>query len=272
MSNKPIFDRPVMVVGADVTHPAPDQLGFKPSIAAVVASIGPAISRYISEIRVQFKQEKEVHVTEQILDMQGIFRKLLERFYMLTKQKPQRVIFYRDGVSEGQFEMVLNKEISAMQKACASLNPNYQPGMTYFVAQKRHHTRLFPEANQGLRNGNVRPGTVVDTDIVHPTVSSFFLASHEGIQGTTKPTYYVKLYDDNNLSADVEQALTYYLCHLYSRCERSVSYPAPTYNAHLAAFRARDHHEALLRKHDYGIIPREEIEKVQNVKLPNYFV
>ena len=54
-----------------------------------------------------------------------------------------------------------------------------------------------------------------------------------------KPTYYVKLYDDNNLSVDVEQALTYYLCHLYSRCEHSVSYPAPTYNAHLAAFRAR---------------------------------
>jgi hypothetical protein len=28
------------------------------------------------------------------------------------------------------------------------------------------------------------------------------------------PTYYVKMSDDNNLSADVEQALTYYLCHL----------------------------------------------------------
>ena len=81
---------------------------------------------------------------------------------------------------------------------------------------------------------------MVDTDITHPTVSSFYLASHEGIQGTTKPTYYVKLYDDNNLSADVEQAMTYYLCHLYSRCERSVSYPAPTYYAHLAAFRARE--------------------------------
>ena len=90
----------------------------------------------------------------------------------------------------------------------------------------------------GIRNGNVQPGTVVDTDIIHPTVSSFFLASHEGIQGVTKPTYYVKLYDDNDLSADAEQALTFFLCHLYSRCERSVSYPAPTYNAHLEIGRA----------------------------------
>ena len=92
--------------------------------------------------------------------------------------------FFRDGVSEGQFEMVLNKEISAIQRACQSLQADYEPLITYFVAQKRHHTRFFPTQNSKdhLRNGNVLPGTVVDTDITHPTVSSFYLASHEGIQ------------------------------------------------------------------------------------------
>lgn len=29
------------------------------------------------------------------------------------------------------------------------------------------------------------------------------------------------------------------MCHMFSRCTRAVSYPAPTYYAHLAAFRAR---------------------------------
>lgn len=79
--------------------------------------------------------------------------------------------------------MVLNKELAAIQRACTKLEPGYQPGITYFVAQKRHHTRLFPQnPKDGLRNGNVPPGTVVDVDITYPTVSSFFLASHEGIQ------------------------------------------------------------------------------------------
>ena len=69
-------------------------------------------------------------------------------------------------------------------------------------------------------------------------------------------------------------ALTYYLCHLYSRCERSVSYPAPTYYAHLAAFRAREHHNALLQKYgwDSTKIPKEELSKMENLEMTNYFV
>ena len=37
----------------------------------------------------------------------------------------------------------------------------------------------------GPRNGNVLPGTVVDTEITNPTEDSFFLASHEAIQGSS---------------------------------------------------------------------------------------
>ena len=140
----------------------------------------------------QFRGPDEHQVTEQILDMENVFEKLLRRFYKENRgRKPERIIFYRDGVSEGQFEMVVNKEITALQRACYGLEKDYQPGITYFVAQKRHHTRLFPEnpkdPKQALRNGNILPGTVVDTDIIHPTISSFFLASHEGIQGTVFP-------------------------------------------------------------------------------------
>ncbi|VDK33348.1 unnamed protein product, partial [Dibothriocephalus latus] len=58
--------------------------------------------------------------------------------------------------------------------------------------------------------------------------------------GTSKPAHYHVLYDDSNWSSDDLQAVTYCLCHAYQRCSRSVSYPAPTYYAHLAAFRARD--------------------------------
>lgn len=58
-------------------------------------------------------------------------------------------------------------------------------------------------------------------------------------QGTSKPAHYHVLWDDNEFTADSLQALSFQLCHSYVRCNRSVSYPAPTYYSHLAAFRAR---------------------------------
>ena len=82
------------------------------------------------------------------------------------------------------------------------------------------------------------------------------------------------LWNDCNLSADQIQEMTYYLCHIYSRCERSVSYPAPTYYAHLAAFRAREHHNALIANTQNEIaneVQRKDIEKMENNTLMNYF-
>ena len=60
-------------------------------------------------------------------------------------------------------------------------------------------------------------------------------------KGTSRPSHYHVLWDDNNFTADEVQALTYQLCHTYVRCSRSVSIPAPAFYAHLVAFRARYH-------------------------------
>ena len=46
-----IFKRPVMIMGADVSHPAPESRGIKPSIAAVVASVDPKAVSYEVEVR-----------------------------------------------------------------------------------------------------------------------------------------------------------------------------------------------------------------------------
>jgi eukaryotic translation initiation factor 2C len=38
------------------------------------------------------------------------------------------IIYYRDGVSEGQFDDVLNREMTAIQRACTSIEDGYKPG------------------------------------------------------------------------------------------------------------------------------------------------
>ena len=50
--------------------------------------------------------------------------------------------------------------------------------------------RFFPADNNKYRNGNALAGTVVDQGINHPTEGDFYLLSHEGIQGTSRPCHY----------------------------------------------------------------------------------
>nr|AJL33594.1 argonaute 10-like protein [Petunia x hybrida] len=245
-----VSDIPTIIFGADVTHPENGE-DSSPSIAAVVASQDwPEVTKYAGLVCAQAHRQELIqdlyktwHDPARGTVSGGMIRDLLISFRKATGQKPQRIIFYRDGVSEGQFYQVLLFELDAIRKACASLEPNYQPPVTFIVVQKRHHTRLFANNHKDRsstdRSGNILPGTVVDTKICHPTEFDFYLCSHAGIQGTSRPAHYHVLWDENNFTADGIQSLTNNLCYTYARCTRSVSVVPPAYYAHLAAFRAR---------------------------------
>eukprot|EP00094_Tigriopus_californicus_P002468 TCALIF_02385-PA protein Name:"Similar to Ago2 Protein argonaute-2 (Mus musculus)" AED:0.07 eAED:0.07 QI:0/0/0/0.5/1/1/2/0/1061 len=241
-----VFNEPVIFLGADVTHP-PAGDNKKPSIAAVVGSQDAHPSRYAATVRVQ------AHRVEIIQELSTMVKEHLMMFYKSTGgYKPHRVIIYRDGVSEGQFMQVLQHELTAIREACIKLEADYKPGITFIVVQKRHHTRLFcaEKKEQSGKSGNIPAGTTVDVGITHPTEFDFYLCSHQGIQGTSRPSHYHVLWDDNRFVADELQQLTYQLCHTYVRCTRSVSIPAPAYYAHLVAFRARYH--LVEKEHDSG--------------------
>jgi eukaryotic translation initiation factor 2C len=245
-----LTDRPTIVFGADVTHPQPGE-DSSPSVAAVVASMDwPEVSKYHGIVSSQNHREEIIQDLYKKTDdpqrgvvHSGMIRELLIAHYRSTGDKPHRILFYRDGVSEGQFSQVLLYEIDAIRMACKSLQEGYQPRITFVVVQKRHHTRLFPadhnNRNSMDKSGNILPGTVVDTSICHPSEFDFYLNSHAGIQGTSRPAHYHVLFDENKFTADEMQALTNNLCYTYARCTKAVSIVPPAYYAHLAAFRAR---------------------------------
>ncbi|KAG5308673.1 AGO2 protein, partial [Acromyrmex insinuator] len=247
-----VFNEPVIFLGADVTHP-PAGDNKKPSIAAVVGSMDAHPSRYAATVRYlnYFIEFYNKHIV--IGAYSHIDKELLIMFYKSTGgYKPHRIILYRDGVSEGQFLTVLQHELTAIREACLKLEIDYRPGITFIVVQKRHHTRLFcaDKKEQSGKSGNIPAGTTVDVCITHPTEFDFYLCSHQGIQGTSRPSHYHVLWDDNHFESDELQCLTYQLCHTYVRCTRSVSIPAPAYYAHLVAFRARYH--LVEKEHDSG--------------------
>lgn len=64
-------------------------------------------NRYCATVRVQ------QHRQEIIQDLAAMVRELLIQFYKSTRFKPTRIIFYRDGVSEGQFQQVGCRQLSS---------------------------------------------------------------------------------------------------------------------------------------------------------------
>jgi len=146
-----------------VTHPAPGSSSNQ-SIAALVGSMDAQCSRYSASIRVQ-KGRQEI-----IQDLAGMVVELLKTFYQTCGAKPDRIVLYRDGVSEAQFQDVLRNEIDALRRACSALESSYCPTITYIVVQKRHHARFFPIRKEDSdRSGNILPGTIVETGVTHPS-------------------------------------------------------------------------------------------------------
>ena len=103
--------------------------GQKPSIAVIVASVDHQAAQYVVEIRVQDSgQNKEV-----IQDMKNVVKILLKKFNK-TNNRPQTLVMFRDGVSEGQFTTVMVRELLAIKGACEELQESYEPLITYIVA------------------------------------------------------------------------------------------------------------------------------------------
>ncbi|KAF7338648.1 Argonaute-like protein [Mycena venus] len=161
---------------------------------------------------------------------------------------PQRIIFYRDGVSEGEMEIVKAAEIGAIKAACLEVWNEMRvkaplPTVTFICVVKRHHAIFLPNDNNVAdgKTGNCRAGLVVD-QLRSPLALDFYLQSHAAIKGTSRSGHYSVLLDENfNSDVSVIQQLSFELCHVYAKATRSISIPAPVYYADMVCARAKFH-------------------------------
>lgn len=231
---------PTIIMGADVIHPAPGTEG-RPSFTALVASVDTTVSKYVAMSRVQTGRQEMIDDLEDMckegLTKWQAYRAAVEK----NTQKPARLFFYRDGVSEGQFQQVLDLELPRIKGACAAFK--IAPKITLVVVGKRHHIRMCPvNPGDADRSGNCPAGTTIDAGLGHPTEFDYYQQSHGGLLGTSRPAHYSVIYDENNLSADAMQAMSFALTHVYARATRSVSIPAPVYYADIVCSRAKNHY------------------------------
>ncbi|GAB7359383.1 hypothetical protein MBLNU230_g6034t1 [Neophaeotheca triangularis] len=320
-----------IVIGADVTHPGAGCSDGTPSIAGVVGSTDSQFVHFPGSMRLQRSKKEEIvelgdMVKERLVDWANKHDGVL----------PGRMLFYRDGVSESQYDKLQSFEIPQIQSAfnwaqeyldwratlgldrlaigTAATRPPLGPQsgavplggdgwpvpvdtpsadfnsnpitalqkqhnreltnaweqyeethraaptlqqvpfeLTYVVVGKRHNVRFFPKDDDGQnrhRNGNVKPGLVVERVVTHPDKFDFFLQSHNAIKGTARSAHYVCLMNGMGLSADDLQAVTHEFSYVYARSTTGVSYCAPAYYADRLCDRGRAYLRPWLMSYD----------------------
>ena len=228
---------PTMVVGIDVTHPAPRSMENAPSTVGMVASVDPSHTRWPGSFRIQkgrqeilkVRKEREKSGAQNLPEgeevmVENIGSMLEERLKVFSdnrKKLPTNIIIYRDGeslkgrkntssadlvnplgVSEGQYQAVVDLELKPMQEVCKVMYGQKKiptPKITLVIVAKRHHTRFYPtdmshvdtghfqDRQRTKLLGNPLNGTVVDRGITMQKGWDFYLQSHAALKGTVSP-------------------------------------------------------------------------------------
>lgn len=203
----------VMFIGYDVCHDTRDK---SRSYGAVVATMDMRRStRFFSAVSAhQNGEELSNNLSINII-------KALKEYKLTHGTLPDRILFYRDGVGEGQTDYVYNHELTHILNQLKQFYGAQPVKLAFVIVSKRINTKFFDERG-GNNVVNVPPGTVVDDVVTLPERYDFFLVSQAVNQGTATPTNYNVLHDSFGLPPDKLQILTYKMCHLYVSKKRLI--------------------------------------------------
>ena len=103
-----------MYPGADVGHPGPGVA--KLSVTGLVFSYDQGAATYAALTEIQ---QPRVEVIE---SLQKMMERALGRFIEVQKIPPKKIIFFRDGVSEGEYNTVAAAELEEIQGTFLLIN------------------------------------------------------------------------------------------------------------------------------------------------------
>lgn len=184
-----VSEAPTILFGADIPHCAPEE-GSR-SVASVVASLDwPKVSKYGALVASQ--PHHEVIIRDLFNEYGGMVSNLILSFNWRTEKIPQRMIFFRHGIIEGQQSHICQQEIHAIRQDCALLE--YVPTLTYVVVTQRLNMEFEGSSNMTKKRLRVQQDTSCPTKFE-------VLCDHGPFEGTNMAVHYRVVHDENNLTA-----------------------------------------------------------------------
>ncbi|KAK6726356.1 hypothetical protein RB195_004583 [Necator americanus] len=269
-ANKWLSEKDRMFVGFEISNPpalskAEIERGaaYKmPSVLGWGANCAKNPQQYLGDY---------VYIEPRQTDMMGaklseIIVHILKRFRAATDVAPRHIVLYFSGISEGQWSLVADTYMRAIQTGIKSLSATYGPSLTALTVSKDHIERIYKSNITGNRatEQNIPPGTVVDTKIVSPVINEFYLNAHSAFQGTTKTPKYALVYDDSNIPINAVEGMTHGLCYLHEIITATVSMPVPLIVADRCAKRGHNVYIANSSQRNAVSCIKEANEKLVN--------
>ncbi|KAH7723531.1 WAGO-2 protein [Aphelenchoides avenae] len=246
------LDDDILFIGFGVEHPGgqpacteEERNNGPPSIVGYAANTNERPFEFVGDYR--FRESRRDEKTKII---RKIVASCIEKFMHNRRAEPKHVIIYRNGCSEGQFTNIIRFEVPLIYEALQE--QNCAAKVILIVSNKQQQdVRLFQERvnpREKPPEQNIKPGTVVDTHIVHPRVTEFYLNSHVALQGSARTPRYTVLVNDPEFSMDQLQEMTYRLCYGHQIVNMPTSLPSPVYIALEYAKRGREIYNARMNR------------------------
>lgn len=197
------------------------------SVGGLICSTNQTLTRFYSQCTLHNNNE------ELCDNMKAGVMKAVQVYQKNNGQPPKRIIFYRDGVGEGQIKQVQEQEVEEIKKIFRENKLNV--AFTFIIITKRINTRFY---KLDSKNQFVNPpsGSVFDDVVTLPERYDFFIVSQSVRQGTVNPTSYNVIEDHSGWKPAQIQAITYKLSHLYYNWPGVVKVPHVCQLAHKLAF------------------------------------
>jgi hypothetical protein len=146
-----------------------------------------------------------------------------------ANRTPQRVIVFRDGLSEGQQQSASKNEVPAIRDGIKKVFPALDPKITFVVGTKDHNKRVFRLDGKNIVNTN--PGDIIDSKIVREDVPEFYQQSHFPLKGCPKALQVAIIQNDLQMTMSDIQKLIFHLSCMHQIVATVTSLPLPIYLA-----------------------------------------
>lgn len=124
-----------IVIGADVAHPLKAAAPGCPSIASVVGSVDDHFVSFPGSMRLQIGRKETI---DKLHDM--VKERLIDWAEKHNNRLPKRMLFYRDGVSESQYDKLIQEELPQLHEA-------YKLARAYLDNDQATLTTLNPDGD-----------------------------------------------------------------------------------------------------------------------------